>query len=52
MVTVRLPAQAVKAYGQNMALQSGMALDADVRIDSRRLIEWVFDPLLSVAGRV
>lgn len=52
MVTVRLPAQAVRAYGQNMALQSGMALDADVRIDSRRLIEWVFDPLLSVAGRV
>lgn len=52
LVTVRLPAQAVKAYGQNMALQAGMALDADVRIDSRRLIEWVFDPLLSVAGRV
>ncbi|MBX3678733.1 MAG: HlyD family efflux transporter periplasmic adaptor subunit [Rhodocyclaceae bacterium] len=52
LVTVRLPAQAVKAYGQDMALQAGMALDADVRIDSRRLIEWVFDPLISVAGRV
>lgn len=52
LVTVRLPAQAVRAYGQDMALQAGMALDADVRIDRRRLIEWVFDPVLSIAGRM
>jgi len=52
LVTVRLPTQEVRAYGQGMALQAGMVLDADVRIDRRRLIEWVFDPLLAVAGRV
>jgi membrane fusion protein len=40
------------AYGQSLALRSGMLLDADVWIDRRRLIEWIFDPLLSVAGRV
>ncbi|HTT40715.1 MAG TPA: HlyD family efflux transporter periplasmic adaptor subunit [Burkholderiales bacterium] len=52
LVTVRLPAQAVHAYGQDIALQAGMVLDADVRIDRRRLIEWVFDPVLSITGRM
>ena len=52
LVTVSLQAQEVRAYGQELALQAGMMLDADVRIDRRRLIAWLFDPLLSVAGRV
>jgi membrane fusion protein len=51
-VTVALPLQQVRAYGQAMPLQSGMALDADIRVDRRRLIEWVFDPLLSISGRL
>lgn len=51
-VTVRLPTQGVRAYGQTMSLQAGMVLDADIRIDRRRLIEWVLDPLLSITGRV
>ena len=51
-VTVRLPAQEVRAYGQAMALRAGMLLDADVSIDRRRIVEWLFDPLLSVTGRV
>lgn len=51
-VTVRLPAQAVQAYGKAMALQAGMVIDADVRIDRRRLIEWIFDPLVAITGRV
>lgn len=52
LVTVRLAAQQVRAYGQYLALQPGMTLDADVRVDRRRLIEWLLDPLLSVTGRV
>lgn len=52
LVTVRLPVQQVRAYGQDLPLQAGMALDADVHVDRRRLIEWVFDPILSVSGRV
>ncbi len=28
-----------------------MQVDADVLLDRRRLIEWVFEPLLSLAGR-
>lgn len=51
-VTVRLPRQQIQAYGQAMQLKAGMLLDADIHIDRRRLIEWVFDPLLSITGRL
>lgn len=51
-ITVRLPAQSVKAYGKAMPLQAGMALDADIWVDRRRIVEWIFDPLFSIAGRV
>jgi membrane fusion protein len=32
-------------------LQPGMQLEADILLDRRRLIEWIFEPLLSLAGR-
>ena len=51
-VTVSLPAQQVRAYGEPMALQAGMLLDADVAIDRRSILQWIVDPLLSVTGRV
>ncbi|MBW8830238.1 MAG: HlyD family efflux transporter periplasmic adaptor subunit [Burkholderiales bacterium] len=51
-VTVRIPAQQVQAYGQAMRLQSGMSVDADIWVDRRRVVEWLFDPILSVTGRV
>ncbi|MBK7352303.1 MAG: HlyD family efflux transporter periplasmic adaptor subunit [Nitrosomonas sp.] len=51
-VTVRLPQQQILAYGQGISLQPEMVLDADIHLDRRRLIEWVFDPLLSITGRI
>lgn len=51
-ITVTLHEQAVQAYGQAQALAPGMQLEADVLLDRRRLIEWIFEPLLSVTGRV
>jgi membrane fusion protein len=51
-ITVALDQQAVQAYGQAQALAPGMQLDADVMLDRRRLIEWIFEPVLSIAGRV
>lgn len=51
-ITVSLDRQAVAAYGQDQALAVGMQLDADVLLERRRLIEWIFEPLLSVAKRV
>lgn len=50
-VTVDLPRQSVQAYGNATPLQAGMRVDADIFIESRRLIEWVFDPLFTITGK-
>ena len=50
-IKVALVAQSVSAYGREEPLQAGMQVDADLLLDRRRLIEWVFEPLLSLAGR-
>lgn len=51
-ITVALDRQTVDAYGQAQALTAGMQLEADVQLDRRRLIEWLFEPLLGLTGRV
>ncbi len=51
-ITVALDKQSVDAYGQPQALSPGMQLEADVLLDRRRLIEWIFEPVLGIAGRV
>jgi membrane fusion protein len=51
-VTVSLDRQSVQAYGVEQPLAAGMQLEADVLLESRRLVEWIFEPLLTVAGRV
>jgi membrane fusion protein len=50
-ITVTLTRQTVIAYGQQMALQPGMQLEADVAIETRRLYEWVLDPLYTITGK-
>jgi membrane fusion protein len=51
-ITVALKEQSVQAYGQTQTLVPGMQLDADVLLDRRRLIEWIFEPLLGVSQRM
>jgi membrane fusion protein len=51
-VTVNLTAQTVKAYGEALPLQPGMRVDADVMVESRRLFEWILDPLYSLTGKL
>lgn len=51
-VTVGLDSQFVKAYSESMPLQSGMLLEADVSLDRHRIIQWIFDPLYSVTGKI
>lgn len=50
-IRVALDGQSVRAYGRPEPLQAGMRVEADVLLDRRRLIEWVFEPLASLAGR-
>ena len=51
-IIVSLDQQTVAAYGRPQALSPGMQLDADVLLDRRRLIEWIFEPVLGIAGRL
>ncbi len=51
-VTVELAQQSVMAYGKPEALKPGMLLDADILGEKRGLIEWIFEPLYSIKGRM
>ncbi len=50
-ITVRLASPAVMAYGTPQPLTAGMPLEADVMQDRRRLIEWVFEPLIALGRK-
>jgi membrane fusion protein len=50
-ITVRLARQTVSAYGREVSLQPGMQLQADIALETRRLYEWVLDPLYTVSGK-
>lgn len=47
-ITVALDA----ADGQPLPLVPGMRLQADVLLETRRLVEWLFEPLLGLKGRL
>jgi membrane fusion protein len=49
-ISVGLAKQTATAYGQPVALQPGMQLEADVLIETRSLIEWALDPLYTLTG--
>lgn len=44
-VQVKLDRQFVLAYGHDEPVKPGMALQADILMDRRSLLEWVFEPL-------
>jgi membrane fusion protein len=51
-IAVTLERQDIVAGAQARPLVPGMQLEADVPIERRRLVEWLFAPVLGVAGRV
>lgn len=51
-VLVGLDRQQVMAYGKPESVKPGMALDADILMERRRLIEWVFEPLYGLGHRL
>jgi len=51
-IAVRLERQDMPAGAQLRPLVPGMQLEADVPIERRRLVEWLFAPVLGLAGRV
>ncbi|MCC6555779.1 MAG: HlyD family efflux transporter periplasmic adaptor subunit [Polyangiaceae bacterium] len=49
-VTVGLASQGIDAYGEVLPLHPGMLLEADVVLERRRLVEWMLEPLHTLAG--
>jgi membrane fusion protein len=47
-ITVALDA----AGAEPLPLVAGMRLQADVQLETRRLVEWLFEPLLGLEGRI
>ncbi len=50
-VTVRLEKKTMRINNEEVALQPGMQLDADVVLERRRLIEWMLEPVYSLTGK-
>jgi hypothetical protein len=50
-VTVRLASQIVRAGRAEVPLQPGMALEAELRLERRRLVEWLLEPVLATASK-
>jgi membrane fusion protein len=49
-IVVEPAAQSVRAYGEKIPLQAGMAVDAYVLQETRTIYEWILEPLYSVRG--
>ncbi len=51
-IKIRLPAQTIHAYGEDLPLRVGMTLEADIVTEERSLLKWVFDPIFSLKGKL
>lgn len=51
-VTIKLDQQIFSANGRNNPLRPGMILEADIVQDTRRLYEWVLEPIYSVTQKL
>jgi len=51
-VNLKIDSQSLEFDGTSHELRSGMAFDADVMLDERRIYQWLFDPVAGVAKGV
>jgi len=51
-VDVKLERQAVIALGEEYPLRPGMLVNADLLLEKRTLLEWIFEPVLQLKGRL
>lgn len=51
-VRVALDRQDIRVHGEELSLRPGLAVEADVEVDRRRLVEWALEPLFAVGGKL
>lgn len=49
---LQLSDQQISAYNRKLPLKAGMSLDADIVTEQRSLMQWLFDPIYSIQGRL
>lgn len=47
-ISVKPDRESVTAYGEEQRLRAGMQVSAHIQLDTRRLFEWIFEPLYSI----
>jgi membrane fusion protein len=51
-IRVLLDSGSVQAYGRQQMLRSGMQVEASLLLETRKLYEWIIEPLYSVKGKL
>ena len=51
-ITATLDKQTVSAMGQEIPLRSGMLVNADILLEKRSLLEWIFEPVMQLRSRL
>ena len=51
-IDVKLERQSVAALGQEFPLRPGMLVNADLLLEKRTLLEWIFEPVLKLKDRL
>ncbi|APD87654.1 hypothetical protein BM527_17000 [Alteromonas sp. Mex14] len=52
LVTAKISADEILAYGNNISLRAGMTFSADVHLSQRTLMEWLMEPIYSIKGKL
>lgn len=52
VIKAHLDKQTITAYGKELPLAVGMTLEGDVMHETRKLYEWVLEPLYSLTGKI
>ncbi len=52
LVKANLDEKVIYAYGNNVALKTGMTFSADIVLGERTIFEWLLEPILSTTGRL
>lgn len=52
IIKAHLDKQTIKAYGKELPLAVGMTLEGDIMHETRKLYEWVLEPLYSITGKI
>jgi membrane fusion protein len=51
-IRVKLSKSTITVYGREEPLISGMTAIADVELDTRKIYEWILEPLYTIKGKI